>query len=924
MKIYSFCVLLCSFVLVAPVSTFAETHVTSLDTGGPVWTEANSPYVIDDYLYFNQANPLTIEPGVSIVGGSDSNVNIIFAGSSTIAGTPTKPITFSNLSLVEVLNGTSTIQNVSFDHAPFELQIATATMDHVTFANADKAIIVRRGNLNASNISIASSTYGVYSQYARPVLMYSNSIFDRITSIWSNFIGKKVMAQAADDPWQSHVTINNSSFEDTKYGVYNETMNVVHAENNWWGSDAGPSTSANASTSMIYGPVSYTPWTGRATSTPSCCSSVLFIPGLEASRLVRNTRLGLSTTTVKLWEPMDNLNVRELFLDSAGRSIQPNIHPNGLLDNALGFMPIYQKFIQTMNGLVSAGTIAEWKAYPYDWRMSLTDVSRGSIGTSSVIKTIESMASTSKTGKVTIIAHSNGGLVTKLVYNALRDRGQANLVDKIIFVAVPELGTPQAVASLLHGDSEEIAGGIVLSKSTARQLGVNMPSAYSLLPSMGYFDLVPQTIMSFASSTLAGLNFSKYFPTITTYSGMKSFITDKSHGQVSESVNIPVTGNARFFPQAESVHSVLDNWQPASSTQLVAIAGWGLPTLTGIEYFEKFVCQSISLFGLVKNCGNELKYNKKADSGDGTVVFQSATYSPSTKQLFDISGYNKDNHTNLAHADILQANQVEQKIKQDIGAASSSAEISYFSSSIPADYKFPPNLVIDVYSPVDINVYDSYGNHTGPIPSPVPGSDLTFYEEKIPGSYYDVTGAGVEVTLPVDPTLQINLDGTGIGGVAVDTRITDMNNHGETVASSSFDGMIVTPITHMELTVGTTSNADPYQMIKIDENGDGIFDATATPGVMPNITPEMYRQSLADSIRVLKLDPRDERRFLDRLDKAWKSGERNKNSKSDKDDKTWQKLLDKRVRHINRKNVSDQNRREMSEFVNEMLDDAGV
>ena len=58
------------------------------------------------------------------------------------------------------------------------------------------------------------------------------------------------------------------------------------------------------------------------------------------------------------------------------------------------------------------------------------------------------MASSSKTGKVTIVAHSNGGLVTKLIYNQLKDKGEADLVDKIIFVAVPEIGTPQSLPSL--------------------------------------------------------------------------------------------------------------------------------------------------------------------------------------------------------------------------------------------------------------------------------------------------------------------------------------------------------------------------------------------------------------------------------------------------------------------------------------------
>ena len=46
-------------------------------------------------------------------------------------------------------------------------------------------------------------------------------------------------------------------------------------------------------------------------------------------------------------------------------------------------------------------------------------------------------------------------------------------------------------------------------------------------------------------------------------------------------------GNSGLFPQAESVHTILDSWKPATSTQLVAIAGWGLPTDVGVNYFQK-------------------------------------------------------------------------------------------------------------------------------------------------------------------------------------------------------------------------------------------------------------------------------------------------------------------------------------------------
>ena len=168
---------------------------------------------------------------------------------------------------------------------------------------------------------------------------------------------------------------------------------------------------------------------------------------------------------------------------------------------------------------------------------------------------------------------------------------------------------------------------------------------------------------------MAGLNFSKYFPAITTYSKMKSFIDDSSHGSLSDSTNIPLQGNSGLFPQAESVHSILDSWKPASSTQLVAIAGWGLPTNVGLNYFQKLVCAMDNL--LQKTCAYELERQDINNSGDGTVILGSASYSSSTKQFFNLGSYDTDTKQGLAHADILEADPVESAIKQDIGAAAS-------------------------------------------------------------------------------------------------------------------------------------------------------------------------------------------------------------------------------------------------------------
>jgi hypothetical protein len=670
---------------------------------------------------------------------------------------------------------------------------------------------------------------------------------------------------------------------------------------------------------MIHGAVSYIPWKTQTPTVLACCSSVLFVPGLEASRLAIDDKRIFGTSTSQLWEPITNAQVQNLYLNSQGDSIGKNIHATGIVSTAIGIEPIYQKFIDAMNGLVKEGTIANWLPYPYDWRLPIAKAATGMIGTSTVVQTIEQMASTSKTGKVTIVAHSNGGLVTKMIYDALRAKGEAGLVDKILFVAVPEIGTPQALPGLLHGDNQEIANGYILSASVARGLGINMSSAYSLLPDQNYFNIVPQAIIDFASSTMAGMDFSKYFPTIASYAKMKSFIADASHGSLSDPTNIPVQGNAALFPQAESVHSVLDAWKPASSTALVAIAGWGLPTDVAMTYYQKIVC-AVKTF-LIKTCSNELQVSKDMSHvGDGVVTATSSLYSSSTKQVFNIGAYDADTGQKIVHADILQADPVITAIKTDIGAASTSTGIPYITSTIP-DYKFPDDIIIAVHSPADINIYDKAGNHTGPIPNPIPGSDLDAYENNIPGSMYEETGDGVQVILPYKPDYTVDLDGTGIGGVTVTTDVVKASD-GTPVSSASFEGMVVTPLTHMELVSGTgTAETTTYKTIKIDEDGDGIFDATATPDSMPDITPQMYQSSLTGCIKAIKLPPPDEKNMLDRFNKAWNILN---DDKSDRGDKAWNNLMQKRITHIIRTKITDQNRTEMRAMMEGLLNDAGV
>ena len=243
-------------------------------------------------------------------------------------------------------------------------------------------------------------------------------------------------------------------------------------------------------------------------------SSVAFLPGIKASRLYKEGTIFEN----QLWEPNTDEDVEKLFLDSSGNSINSDIYTRDVIDQA-NIIPsdplsifrqnFYISFIQDMNKLANNGIIANWKALPYDWRLDYDDIlESGSVvgadgseenisylsATSSpyIVQEIERLARASASGKVTIVAHSNGGLLAKKLIDRLEAKGEADIIENLILVAAPQLGTPKAIVALLHGYEEDIPKnfGFFFSKEVARRFGKNMVSAYNLLPSAAYMNRV--------------------------------------------------------------------------------------------------------------------------------------------------------------------------------------------------------------------------------------------------------------------------------------------------------------------------------------------------------------------------------------------------------------------------------------------------
>lgn len=569
-------------------------------------------------------------------------------------------------------------------------------------------------------------------------------------------------------------------------------------------------------------------------------SNVLFLPGIEASRLYRPDYSG---GTDQLWEPNIENDVKDLFLTAEGKSIRNDVYTKDVLDEKnvlpVGQGNIYKSFIAQMDALKATSIITDWKAVPYDWRLSFDDMldnghelSGGRIyyagdlaATSSpyIIQELRRLAKTSKTGKVTIVAHSNGGLVTKALTEKLGSEAQA-LIDKIVFVAVPQVGTPQAIGAILHGYDQGLPFDflpLILTLETARSLAENMPSAYNLLPSANYFTQVADPVVTFDDSDILAEFRARYGSTIHDGARLSDFITDTRRLASSSPSDLryPSVGNAALLTRAEAAHATLDSWTPPQGVSLYEIAGWGEDTLVGIKYREGKKASCSNPWD-IRTCSikSAITYDPvEVIDGDGTVVVPSALYGTSaiSKYWVNLKDYDSPTRIERKHADILEIPELRMLMQNILTNATSTASLPFITNSTPPTDS-TKRLRFLLHSPLDLSATDTLGNIVNAATSTIPGSHFKRYGE-------------VQVlSVPEGTPLTLTLDGYAQGSFTLDMQEIDGNN--TIAASSSFSGIPSTASTKAEVTFtdGTLQNASP---LLLDYDGNGTTDLSFVPKI---------------------------------------------------------------------------------------------
>jgi pimeloyl-ACP methyl ester carboxylesterase len=565
-------------------------------------------------------------------------------------------------------------------------------------------------------------------------------------------------------------------------------------------------------------------------------SNVLFLPGIEGSRLYEGLGCGLSVEE-KLWEPIGSSLIRilrgagdnkvtRLFLDVAGLSVCSDIYTkvDDIIDRA-GGSNIYKTFIDEMNGLETDGTINDWRPVAYDWRLSLTDLlnkgaERGgkiyyeeATSTPYIEQTLRALAGSSQTGKVTIVAHSNGGLVAKALLAKLGDTETSALVDKIILVGAPQSGAPVALGALLLGHDQGITtyGIPILRSAIARALAINSPMAYHLLPSQNYFDSIAGDVVNpvarFAGSGYATER-SAYGSMITNVSDLYKFIRADEGARVKPSasdVSSAEIGNSVLIDYANAQHSTLDSWTPPDGITVSQVAGWGVDTVSGISFYTL-------------NSVREYRPTFVED-GDYVVTIPSALMmasSTSVKRYWvNLFSYNDDTDSKRTHRDLFEIPQLEDFINNIIQDSTSSLP-AYISTSQPAPIS-GNKLSFFLHSPLNMQVTDSLGNVTGL-------SSDGYIDQNIPNSTYGELGDVAYIIVPEGATYQLSLVGQESGTFTLDMQ---ESSGGVVTASSTIANVPTTASTTASLSI--TGGLNTVSSLSVNVNGDGSNIITISP-----------------------------------------------------------------------------------------------
>ena len=364
----------------------------------------------------------------------------------------------------------------------------------------------------------------------------------------------------------------------------------------------------------------------------------------------------------------------------------------------------------------------------------------------------------------------------------------------------------------MYGDDMGIKkfGVSLLNPSEVKDITQNFPSVFDLLPSQKY------------------VSNGKYVLD-TTANPMKWL-------DYNETVNYMVANgrNDMMFSQAKDLHASTDNFNLAG-IDVYNFSGCGLTKTVGSITVKKENSWT-SLWQKVVD-----DYSLSYTNGDNTVPLVSAVGPFGNRNYFVKSA---------VHSELPSISGVSNTVLSLLLGTSTLVDQD-ISNNI--DFCDITGKVVSTHSPVTMNIYDSFGNHTGPTND----GDI---EYGIPGVTYDQIEGNNFVFLPTGGDYKIVIKATDTG--AYNFYIEEIGNNNVKTSEAYWNEIPLTTLnTNSEIDL---SSASTDYVLKTDEDGDGTFELNSPPSSILNsdtvgdLTPPQTTNSVSED-SIVTLSATDDR-----------------------------------------------------------------
>ncbi len=609
---------------------------------------------------------------------------------------------------------------------------------------------------------------------------------------------------------------------------------------------------------------------------PAGASSILFLPGIMGSHLYEESGECLGFGEQQRWFSHTDCEQLRLLTNPDGSSINDiytKFEDGAVVDKASKFgvtlEELYTNFIEQMNELEESQTIKDFTPFAYDWRLRLDQIIRAkkesdsnkvryiegtSLQDGLLYKTVSEMANRSHSGRVTIVSHSNGGLVAKAFLAELEESNDPleGKIDNLILIGSPQVGTPDAVKGILHGN-EIGPGGLIVTQETARKLLNTAPFGHHLLPNQHYFEgegvSVQTPVITFKEGLATNLWRIQYGDSIDSFEELKRFLDDSS-GRVkpaANDLNTPEVVDGTLLTYAEEVADKLANWEPSDSLTVYQLGGSGIWTPSRLEYSTLQRCIRTIPVGFTCDGYSGFLMNEVHGvyDGDGTVVLPSALAEKETKNIerfwLDLSDFNNDFGRKNVHKNMLEVPEVAMFVSDIVHTRV--GDYSYIVDTpppVPKDIR----LMFHLHSPLDMYVTSDQGT-------------VSSTTNEISGAFYRRFGEVQYISLPNTVTnATLHLIGYDNGSYTLFKELWQ----GDTELSSvDFKALPTNVGTVVTLPIDFTQAG----VMQVDFDGDGDTDGTVSESedVIEAVTPyvneeEKQTKGGSSGTRVKNLEPK--------------------------------------------------------------------